>query len=453
MLRFWDPRELRERPWASAVVLSLALLILPTIAWLVAPHVGGFAAPAAPHRVATSPAAPAQAEPEPPEDSRTRPALAGEAAQPASETTAEPEEEGIAGTVVDQDGKPVEGANVVCTDRADLTTSTEKDGRFKLPLGADGCKAVAMHPEFSPSREQRVDAGRTTELRMGAGGSIEGLVVDERGAGVTPVLVAVESFVATGGAATAPKPNRRAKSFEAKNGSFTLAKLAPGKYVLTASAEGRPPAHSDPVDVESGRAVRGVKIILARGGRIAGRVVDHETKKPVPGAVVSLDSTTDSQANGVKNATTDEAGAFTLDGAPAGPFSLRVAHLDFNTKVVPSLTSTTSGTPPRVEVELTRRADAGVEAQVGGIGVHISPLADALHVLFLIPNGPAAQAGLQMMDEVVRIDGVNVKSLSIDECARRLRGPVGTRVVVSVNRADGPMDFTITRADLTTLAP
>jgi protocatechuate 3,4-dioxygenase beta subunit len=443
MLRFWDPRELRDKPWLTAALLCVALLILPTLAWVVAPRVGGFAAPLAPKRAAA--AAPIEAESradDEPRGAAPRPVAAAPAPSP------DDDEPGVSGTVVDPDGKPVEGAVVSCNEPSPGTyvATSDPQGRFKLAIEADGCKVTARHDEFTSSDERRVEKSRSTELRLKAGGGIEGFVVDERGAGVSPVMVAIESF--SRGGEEAQVANGAARSFDARSGAFALEKLPAGKYVLTASAEGHPPAQSAPIDVDAGRTVRGVKIVVPRGGRLSGRVVDEATKKAIVGAVVSLDGMTTSQANAVKSATTDNRGAFTLEGAPPGPFSIRVAHLDYTTKIVPGITAAPGGAPTQIDVELSLRADGGPQTEMGGIGVRLSPMFGDLSVLQLDITGPAAKAGLAVSDRILRIDGVDTHTLTIAECTQRLRGPAGTTVVVTVKRGDATMDLTITRADI-----
>ena len=441
-------RELRGRPWLTAGLLALALLFLPMAAWLFAPRVGGFAAPPAPRRTAAM----GSAESEPESSDEADEQHAANAPRPAAtKPPADEETDGVRGVVLDPDGKPVARAFVSCNGKPkgkELFDTTDADGKFKLPDDADGCRATARHPEYSPSSEARLDKGRANEIRLRSGGAIDGVVVDEHGTGVAPVLVAVESYVNTGDSEETPPASGRAKSFEARSGAFTLEKLAPGRYVLTASAEGRPPAHSGPIDVESGRTTRGAKIVLPKGGKLAGKVIDAETKKPVAGAAVSLDSVTSSQANAVKGVTTDERGAYALDGAPTGPFSIRVGHLSYRTKIVPGLTSTSGGAPTSVDVELTPRGDGGAETELGGIGVQIIPSRGAMRVAVLEPGGPAAQAGVRSLDSIVKIDGADVSALTVVECTQRLRGPAGTSVVVTVDRGGEMLDLAITRANL-----
>ena len=51
--------------------------------------------------------------------------------------------------------------------------------------------------------------------------------------------------------------------------------LAPGSYVLTASASGTPPARSASVTVVGGATTRGVRIVVLHGGTVTGHVYDE----------------------------------------------------------------------------------------------------------------------------------------------------------------------------------
>ncbi len=438
-----DAQPSRRHAWLMAALLCVAMLLLPAIAWLVAPRAGGFVTPPPAHAAKID---------------------QGQAAQPvarspgfeprAKPTTPAPVEakaEGpVTGTVLDPDGKPIANAYVGCEDRdKELFTTTDKDGHFKLPPQASGCKAVSHHPEFSPMERTEIYAGRDNVLRLKGAGGIEGVVVDEKGAPVPAFLLAIESFMGAGESADTLPPGNQAKSFQDPKGAFLMESLFPGKYVLTASADGRPPARSSTIEVEAGRTTRHVKIVLPRGATLTGKVIDAETRKPVVGAVISLDAMTQTSANAIKPARTDETGAYTLEGAPPGPFSIRVAQERYRTKIVPGLT-TRGGAAMQQDVELQPRGDGGAgDSELAGIGAILIPQPKGVVISWLLQNGPAESSGLHVGDVIARIDGLDAQGLTMSDCVQRLRGPEGSRVSVSVSReGEGTIEVLITRKNV-----
>jgi hypothetical protein len=291
-----------------------------------------------------------------------------------------------------------------------------------------------------------LSAGRPNTLRLRRGGAIEGEVVDERGGPVASYLLAVESYQ---GSATAGVPTGQVKTIQDPRGAFAWDGLPPGGYVLTASAEGRPPARSSLVDVDAGRTTAHVRITLARGAKLTGRVLDAVTRRPVAAAVVALDALTTTQAQGVRPVQSDDQGAYLLDGAPPGPFSIRVSHKLFRARVVTGLYTRGTSTLQQ-DVELFPIVDGGPTGDdFAGIGAFLGPSPGGVTFTGLRADGPAAQAGIQTGDLLRRIDGADVSSLSVADCMQSLRGPEGTRVTVEIERESRRLSVTIQRRAFT----
>ncbi len=66
------------------------------------------------------------------------------------------------------------------------------------------------------------------------------------------------------------------------------------------------------------------------------------------------------------------------------------------------------------------------------------------------PGGPADRAGLKANDYITHIDGEAVNKLSATESSLKLRGEVGTSVVVTVLRGNASFDITLIRATVET---
>jgi carboxyl-terminal processing protease len=84
--------------------------------------------------------------------------------------------------------------------------------------------------------------------------------------------------------------------------------------------------------------------------------------------------------------------------------------------------------------------------EFGGIGVYIELDRDAgnqLTVFEPIEGTPAAQAGVEPGDRILAIDGKSTKGISMDGAQAAIRGPVGTKVVLTIKRTGHPQTLKI----------
>ena len=345
----------------------------------------------------------------------------------------------VEGDVLDPDGKPLRAQVVACEGQpAEARTESADDGRFKLPPSAVGCDAIALHEDMAPSDPVHVEDRRRTTLRLGAGGSIAGSVVDERGAAVEAFTVGVESFAGPHGAAVHVKPT----SFQ--GGDFRLEHLIPGSYVLTASTPGRPPARSDPVDVRAGALTDGVRIVLAPGGVVVGRVFD-ERSAALEGVDLRFDLVS-SVAGSDANAKTDSAGRYRLEGAPQGPFTIRAQKEGFRLKLLSGL-FLESGRTLTKDIVLTS-FDGGQGLEFGGIGANLTVSGNGIVFAAVFPGEPADRAGVRQGDRLARVDGEDASGMSLQDAIQRLRGEAGTSVGVSVQRSGTVIDLIVVRGSI-----
>jgi len=82
-----------------------------------------------------------------------------------------------------------------------------------------------------------------------------------------------------------------------------------------------------------------------------------------------------------------------------------------------------------------------------GVGIEVSTVDDAIVVIAPIDDTPAQRAGVQSGDKIVAIDGTTVEADNINNTIGKMRGRVGTDVIVSIERADedGWLVFSLTR--------
>jgi carboxyl-terminal processing protease len=85
-----------------------------------------------------------------------------------------------------------------------------------------------------------------------------------------------------------------------------------------------------------------------------------------------------------------------------------------------------------------RSLQTNTSGELMGVGLQITqnPETGELQVIAPIEGSPAAQAGIQPRDRILKINGIPTSSLTLDESAERMRGPVGSRVTLTVGRDD-----------------
>ena len=94
-----------------------------------------------------------------------------------------------------------------------------------------------------------------------------------------------------------------------------------------------------------------------------------------------------------------------------------------------------------------QRVTEGFQGSFEGIGIEYQVLADTLLVVAPIAGGPSEALGIQSGDKIVRINDSSAIGITQEGVQKKLRGPKGSRVKVSIVRAGmaGLLDFDITR--------
>ncbi len=87
------------------------------------------------------------------------------------------------------------------------------------------------------------------------------------------------------------------------------------------------------------------------------------------------------------------------------------------------------------------------KGEFGGLGIEVTMENGVVKVVSPIDDTPAAKAGIQSGDLIVEIDGMPVMGMTLNDAIEKMRGKVGTEIVLTVvrNGAKEPMKFKLVR--------
>jgi carboxyl-terminal processing protease len=85
--------------------------------------------------------------------------------------------------------------------------------------------------------------------------------------------------------------------------------------------------------------------------------------------------------------------------------------------------------------------------EFGGLGIEVTQEEGFIKVVSPMDGTPAAEAGIKAGDFITHVDGESVLGLTLDEAVDKMRGPVGSEIVVTVVRegTEEPFDVSIVR--------
>ncbi len=100
--------------------------------------------------------------------------------------------------------------------------------------------------------------------------------------------------------------------------------------------------------------------------------------------------------------------------------------------------------------EDSKKFEEDVNGNFGGIGAEIGVKDKQLVVIAPLKGNPAEAVGLKAGDKIFGIDGKPTDSLDVNEAVKKIRGEIGTSVVLTVFREgwDKTEDFKIVRANI-----
>ncbi len=99
--------------------------------------------------------------------------------------------------------------------------------------------------------------------------------------------------------------------------------------------------------------------------------------------------------------------------------------------------------PPEVFKEMK----IDTSGEFGGLGIEVARKGEGIVVVAPIDDTPAARAGIRAGDELVAIDGENMRGRDLADVLQRMRGPAGKRVLLTIMREgfSAPRELAIIR--------
>ncbi|MCK6566907.1 MAG: S41 family peptidase [Anaerolineales bacterium] len=96
-------------------------------------------------------------------------------------------------------------------------------------------------------------------------------------------------------------------------------------------------------------------------------------------------------------------------------------------------------------------ANESLEGSYEGIGAYVDTTTDYLTITSPISGSPAEEAGLLPGDKIIAIDGEDMTGIDAELARRKVLGPAGSTVVLTILREgkDAPFDVSIVRARIT----
>jgi protocatechuate 3,4-dioxygenase beta subunit len=250
----------------------------------------------------------------------------------------------VEGTVVDPQGRPLEGAHVAVqpTDFLSMPAfslreepaKTGPDGRFAISGLREGRRIdlQAWKEGYLQGAAVVVDVPPPGPVRivLEPGARIAGRVVTEDGKPIAGAGV----YASHGEGGLGRGRGRMGAGRTDEMGRFELGGLEPGRLVLRAVAPGYLAAEAR-VEAVAGEEAPEVRIVLRRGAVVTGRVLGPDGA-PVPGADVRVLQTSREDvlfAMARESARTDAEGRYRLEGVEEGRRSIVASHESFQRAV------------------------------------------------------------------------------------------------------------------------
>ena len=98
--------------------------------------------------------------------------------------------------------------------------------------------------------------------------------------------------------------------------------------------------------------------------------------------------------------------------------------------------------------EQYKRLQQVYTGKYSGIGIYLTFSSAYPVITGTVPGSPAASAGLQSGDQIVKVGDKDMKGVTADQAAALIQGPNGQKVTLTIGRGTNTFSVTITRAEI-----
>ena len=84
--------------------------------------------------------------------------------------------------------------------------------------------------------------------------------------------------------------------------------------------------------------------------------------------------------------------------------------------------------------EIFKEMETETSGEFGGLGIEVSMEFGVVKVITPMDNSPAEKEGVKAGDYIVKINGVQVQGKTLSEAVELMRGPIGTKLEITVRR-------------------
>ena len=95
-----------------------------------------------------------------------------------------------------------------------------------------------------------------------------------------------------------------------------------------------------------------------------------------------------------------------------------------------------------------KRLQESYTGHYSGIGIYLTFSTAYPTITGTVPGSPAASAGLQAGDQILKVGDKDMKGITADQASTLIQGPDGTKVTLTIGRGTQTFSVTITRAEI-----